>query len=1004
MKSPPHCDAWGRIVIGLLYSGWAGVSKSSATTLAHLLTLSYLPTMHFAGFLVIALASLNASEPEWVCGINLNGPGGIVDGRVWEGDDSSRMTCNGQRFENRVVGLQPPLRGATEQMIRSSRWGRDFELTVKDLDDGDYQVVLYVWEDNASSTFSIRINDQVVQERFQSGTAGTWTRLGPFPARPSERSIRITSKGGDANFSGIEIWSGSGPLPVVRAAADPGLDSGHEAADYFESRIRPLLVEKCYSCHSQEASELGGGLLLDSAPGWRLGGDSGIPVIVPGSPDRSLMVIALEQHHEAWSMPPDERLSDREIGDVVHWIEMGAYDPRVEGNIQKRDGTSTIDWESAKDFWSLRPVQEPSVPEVSEANWCDNPIDAFILSAMQAQGLQPTSDADRRTLLRRASYDLTGLPPTMDEMDRFANDSSQMAFENAIERMMKSPQYGERWGRHWLDLVRYSDTAGDNSDFPIPQMALYRNWVIRAFQSDMPYDRFLTEQLAGDLMEGGTDQDRYDRIVATGYIANARRFGSRVDDYPQHLTIEDTLDNLGRALLGTTLNCARCHHHKFDPIPTEDYYGLYGIFSSTRYPWPGIELDQRQREFVPLVDEATVQQVAKERAARRAECEQRLQSLEKAKEKLQGSEREALEPQIKEARAELGRVDSTPLPYPTAYAVAESNSIGSARLQHRGDPTKIGATVPRRFLTMLGGSPLDPSNTTSGRLSLAHWITDPSNPLTARVMVNRIWQHHFGRGLVKTPNDFGRQGKPPSHPELLDWLARRFIESGWSIQAMHRLIMTSHTYRLSSIRSPGAAEIDPTHVWLSSHALHRLDAESLRDTLLFLAGRLDFTPGGEHPFPPPEQWKFTQHHPFKAVYETSRRSVYLMTQRIQRHPYLAIFDGADPSASTAMRMSSTTPLQALYFLNSDFFAQQCEAITEHVLRSASSDRDRVQWLYRMCLQRSADVEEEAAILEALQSLSAVLDTAGSAPESVDHARWNAIVRSVLRLNEFMVLE
>ncbi|HND56691.1 MAG TPA: DUF1553 domain-containing protein, partial [Pirellulaceae bacterium] len=341
----------------------------------------------------------------------------------------------------------------------------------------------------------------------------------------------------------------------------------------------------------------------------------------------------------------------------------------------------------------------------------------------------------------------------------------------------------------------------------------------------------------------------------------------RVDDYPQHLTIEDTIDNLGRAFLGLSLTCARCHDHKFDPLTTRDYYGLYGIFQSTRYPWPGIELDKRQRDLVTL-------------------------------------------PQ------------STPHSTDTAYAVAEAKTLGDAAIQLRGDPARLGDVVSRRFPLVLGGHELPANGDESGRRQLAEWILAPDNPLTARVIANRLWQHHFGRGLVPTPNDFGRQGKPPTHPELLDFLATRFRAKGWSIKSFHRLVMLSRTYRQSGARPPESIRLDPTNELLSGFPRRRLDAESIRDSLLAVAGNLDLSPAGAHPFPPHDKWDFTQHKPFKAVYESDRRSVFLMTQRIQRHPYLALFDGADPSTSTGARLTSTTPLQALFLLNDPLLHRQ----------------------------------------------------------------------------------
>jgi hypothetical protein len=634
-------------------------------------------------------------------------------------------------------------------------------------------------------------------------------------------------------------------------------------------------------------------------------------------------------------------------------------------------------------------------------------MDHFVLAKMEQHGLAPAEDADKRALLRRATYDLIGLPPTPAEVDAFVADDSPLAFARVVDRLLESPRYGERWGRHWLDIVRYADTAGDNSDYPVPQIHRYRDWVIDAFNRDHPYDEFVRDQLAGDLRGGGTEQQRVERIIATGYLANSRRFGSRVDDYPQHLTIEDTLDNLGRSFLGITLSCARCHDHKFDPITQRDYYGLYGIFHSTRYPWPGIELDKRQRDFVPLVEPAKLAEMQKAMAARTAEQTRLDEAVKQQKERLKHAsdgEKQAAERRLQDLeRIAVQHRDQPPL-FETAYAVAEAERREDVAIQLKGDPAHPGDLVPRRFLTVLGGQELPPEADVSGRQQLAEWILAADNPLPARVMANRIWQHHFGRGIVPTPNDFGKQGKPPTHPELLDYLATRFRDCGWSIKSMHRLLMLSRTYQQSSRRDPRAISQDPMNDWLAGYPRLRLDAESLRDTLLELAGNLDLSFPGPHPFPPQGSWDFTQHKPFKAVYETNHRSVYLMTQRIQRHPFLAIFDGADPSTSTAARVSTTTPLQALYLLNDPVVHEQSSCLADRIRRQQPDDPSRIRYAYQLLLARRPVSEEAASAAEFLGSARKLLAENGVAAEEIETESWRAMVRSLFRLNEFVYLD
>ncbi len=923
----------------------------------------------------------------------------VIDGNQWEGKDSKNYECRDKAFENQQVPIVPATDPQRALMIRSSRWGGNL-VTLKNVPAGKYSVFLYVWEDNDSETFNISLNGREVMRQYQSGTSGHWERLGPWlvtlkgGAKDSE--IHLTSRGGAANFSGIEIWRGEhdGSLPSELTA---------EGVEYFERHVRPLLVKHCYECHSTDAKEIQGELLVDSRKAMRRGGSTG-PAVVPGNVERSLLITAVKHTDPDLKMPPDGKLSQEEIAALEQWIKMNAPDPRSQDSPAKARAKSTINWDQARDFWSLKPLQKPAVPAVKKSKWPTNGIDAFILNRLEAEKLEPAADADKLTLIRRVTFDLTGLPPSPSEIDAFVADQSPEAFSNVVERLLKSPQYGERWGRYWLDVVRYSDTAGDNSDFPIPQMYRYRNWVIDAFNRDLPYDQFVREQLAGDLLGGDSPEQARQRLIATGYIANARRFGSRVDDYPQHLTIEDTLDNLGRTFLATTINCARCHNHKFDPIPTDDYYALYGIFQSTRYPWPGIELEQKQRDLVPLIPPEQAERLLSERKQRQTELEATVNQLEKERKAAEGDARKDVEKRLNEAKKRASDFGKSELPFDLAYAVAESTSIDDAAVQIKGDPAKLGPVVPRHFLSVLNGKTMTDDDGSSGRRALADWIIDPSNPLTARVMVNRIWLYHFGKGLVPTPNDFGRQGKTPTHPELLDWLATRFIESGWSIKKIHRLILSSRTYRLSSHRAAATAELDPTNQWLSAFPRRRLDAEAIRDTLLLLGGNLDPTPGGPHPFPPQSDWKFTQHNPFKATYDTKRRSVYLMTQRIQRHPYLAIFDGADPSTSTPQRLTSTTPLQALYLLNDAFVHEQAVGLTKRLLSEESADTARLDKAYRLTLGRRPTEDEQQASQQLLQATGTQLRSAGISDNQLTEQTWQAFCRSLFRTNEFVYVD
>ena len=963
-----------------------------------------------ANFLLIAfcLANLTASvvareQPAiFYRAVNLNGPSLLIDGQQWEAGSTSDLECDAKAFENQQVILKPATDSNRAQMIRSSRWGQSIAARLANVPNGPYQVFAYVWEDNASERFSLQLNSKTVVAQYDSGGAGKWKRLGPWRTLVSDGTMTVSARGGAANLSGIEIWSGFGPVPDP-VASQFATNPTAEQLSFFESKIRPLLIEHCYECHSKDADEPGGNLFLDSRIGVIRGGITE-PLLVPGDPDNSLLLRAVLHISPDLKMPPDGKLSDNEIANLATWVQMKAPDPRTEDTIAARKAKTDIDWDKARDFWSLKPLSNKPLPAIMNQTWTTNEIDYFVLSKLEGAGLSPAPKANKRTLIRRAFFDLIGLPPSPEDIDAFLHDESVDAFAKVVDRLLESRQYGERWGRYWLDVVRYSDTAGDNSDFPVPQMHLYRNWVIDAFNRDLPYDQFVRDQLAGDLMGGQTPELKRERIIATGYIANARRFGSRVDDYPQHLTIEDTLDNVGRTFLATTINCARCHNHKFDPVTAEDYYALYGIFHSTRYPWPGIELEQRQRDLVAMATAEEIEEVKRSRKPRQQELDGEVKRLTKERDKADGDSRKELDKQLKDAEKIAKDFSKQPLPYETLYAVSESPTIEDVALQIKGDPLKAGPVVPRRFLTVLNGAELPSNDLSSGRLQLANWIVDRSNPLTARVMVNRIWLNHFKRGIVPTPNDFGRQGKAPSHGELLDWLAQRYLESGWSTKSLHRTIMLSSTYRMSSQPSSQALEKDPTNELLAAYPRRRLDAESIRDTFLYLSGNLDPKRGGPHPFPSQTDWQFTQHKPFKAIYETNERSVYLMTQRIQRHPYLAIFDGADPSVSTPMRLTSTTPLQALYLLNDKFVHEQANGFARRLRLAPGSDTSRIELAWLWLFSRPPNGDETAQAQDFLQAMRQELQSYDAQDDQLEQQCWSSLARSLLRLNEAVYVD
>jgi len=843
-----------------------------------------------------------------------------------------------------------------------------------------------------------------------------------------------------------------------------------DGLDFFEKRIRPVLIAKCYKCHSAQSPKVKADLYLDTREGLLKGGESG-PAVVPGDAEKSLLIHAIRQGDDDLDMPPkdSERLTPEQVRDFELWVKMGAPDPRA-GDAAKPAPKPPINFEEARKFWSFRPVKDPPPPALRDPRWARTEVDRFVLAKLEEKGLRPGADTDRRTLLRRVTFDLIGLPPTPEEIDAFLADTSPEAYARVVERLLASPHYGERWGRHWLDVVRYADTAGCNSDYPIPQHYRYRNWVIRAFNEDKPYDEFVREQLAGDLLPWKTWDERNDRLIATGYIANSRRFASSENGI-QHLILEDTIDNVGRTFLGLTVNCARCHDHKFDAIANEDYYALYGIFQSTRYPFPGIELNKVPRDLVPLIPQEEADKVLKPYKEKLGEHDGEVKKLEaeratlqkvvadydearkaaaaiKPEEPAQAPADVVADPDLKrkfeevaaaeaKARAELRRLEAekallaqapaagrararldtlrdliraaqrrrdeyakTVPVVDSAYAVAEGAKVENARLHVRGEPKNPGGEVPRRFLQVLGGQALPSEERGSGRRQLAEWLIDPANPLPARVMVNRIWQYHFGKGIVQTPSDFGVRGMPPTHPDLLDWLARRFVESGWSVKTMHRLTVLSRTYQISSRDVAENVNVDPHNDFLWKFPRRRLEAEAIRDAVLAVSGGLDRSPGGAHPFPAQSGWNYTQHRPFIDVYETNKRSVYVMTQRIRRHPFFAIFDGPDTNASTAVRTGSTTPLQALFMMNDPFLHEQARRFAARVLSERPDDATRIERAYLLAVGRAPASDERRTGLEFLAAVRAKLRSAGLPEEQA----WESHARVILRLNEFVFVD
>jgi hypothetical protein len=789
-------------------------------------------------------------------------------------------------------------------------------------------------------------------------------------------------------------------FPAARGAEQPatGVEST-QSLEFFEQRIRPLLIKHCYECHSRESREVEGELLLDSRAGIRQGGVSGAAV-VPGNTEGSLLLRAVSYQDENLQMPPAGRLADHEIADLTAWVKAGAADPR-EGEGNRPPVRRGYNFEEARRFWSFQPVTRPPVPGVGDKSWPKNDVDRFVLAKLEQHGMRPAEPASRRVWLRRATYDLIGLPPTPAEVQAFLSDESTHAAEAVLDRLLASPHYGERWGRHWLDVVRYADTSGCNADVPIPDAYRYRDYVIAAFNSDKPYDQFLREQLSGDLLPGSSESQRHEQIVATGYLAISRRYSSLNEEF--YLTLEDTIDNFGKAFLGLSVGCARCHDHKFDPIPTADYYGLYGIFDSTRFAFPGTEIPRHSRDLVPLVPPDEYQRSLADYLAKMDELDSEIKRVYALKVSLDtGKERDAADKAWKDAVVRRDALIKAGPTYPRAFAVAEGVAH-NARIHRKGDPQNLGEEVSRHMLQVLGGQRLPPDERGSGRLQLAAWVADRSNPLTARVMVNRIWQHHFGAGIVRTPNDFGTRGAAPTHPELLDYLAACLMDSGWSVKAMHKLIMLSAAYGMSSEERPSYLQADPNNERWWRFDRRRLDAEEIRDALLAVSGELDLSPGGPHPFPPEWEWRYTQHKPFISTYDSKRRSVYLVHQRIRKQPFFEVFDGADANTTTGQRPVSTTAIQALFLMNNPFAHEQAQRFAARVLSGASDDTARIRLAYEIALAREATPEEIFWGQEFLAQCKLRLPHSDDV-SSIESSAWASYLRVLLSSNEFVFLD
>jgi len=854
----------------------------------------------------------------------------------------------------------------------------------------------------------------------------------------------------------------------------------NDPVEFFETKVRPVLAKNCFSCHTQ--SKLGG-LEMTSREALLKGGNSG-PAINVERPDESLLIQAVRQTHPRLKMPPSRKLSDTEIRDLYGWIHRGAIWP---AGTAKASGPKITAEQRA--WWSFQPVKKVPPPAVKDKTWARGPVDQFILARLEERGLKPVRPASRRDWIRRVSYDLTGLPPTPDEADAFVQDRDPSSHAKIVDRLLASPRFGERWGRHWLDVARYSDDLlNSTQDQPYDNAFRYRDWVIQAYNDDMPYDRFVKAQIAGDLMEA---PHREKLVAGLGFYAMSPQFQ------------DDRVDVTGKALLGLTLGCAQCHDHKFDPVPTRDYYSLLGVFTSTEqsefplapesvvaeYKKRKESVEQQQAKLDKFLEEQAKQlsEVLAHRTAAYLGAARRILGAEKAdrarlteelkldsttfgrwldylqlpshehpylkdwreeakfvpaeferfllnvlseqKEieeknfiRLGGSnvrgdlaradllslprdkwllwrdifsaqrfgkfesgilyfKAKAIDPflagqwmaHLESLRAELeARTKAVPERYPYYHVIKDREKVRTERVRVRGSMENLGEEAPRGWLSVLCAGEPRLFGKGSGRLELAEAIADPANPLTARVIVNRVWYHLFGQGLVGTLSNFGQLGEKPSHPELVDYLANRLIEHGWSIKALIRELTTSSVYALGYQNVPANFTADPENRLLWHGARRRLDIESLRDSLLAASGELDLNTGGK-PLP-------------IASEQNTRRSVYGFVSRRKLDGTLALFDFPNPNSTAEQRVVTSTPLQQLYFLNSSFVMDRAKAFAARVEKAAPDDAGRIRVAYRMLFFREPDKAELAAGVAFLKS---------------ETQTWSNYAQVLLSANEFV---
>ena len=827
---------------------------------------------------------------------------------------------------------------------------------------------------------------------------------------------------------------------AMGSAAKGDVPDSQVGLDYFEKHVRPLLVEHCYRCHSERFGKREAGLLLDRREGWAQGGDSG-PAIHPGDVDASPLILAVRKRNGKAQMPPEGSLPDEAIAQLEHWVRIGAPDPRDATSTESRRGSDPSDPIAGREHWAFRPLSTRR-PRATEAiEWPRSTVDNFTLEGLQAANLRPSVDAARVTMARRMSIQLIGLLPTPEFLSEFLQDDRPDSTERLADALLASPQYGQRWGRHWLDLARYADSNGLDENFLFREAWRYRNWVISAINADRPFDDFLLQQIAGDLLPYDSIEQRDSQRIAAGFLVIGPKVLLGNADANQRMEIADEqMDTIGRAILGQTFGCARCHDHKFDPIPTTDYYAMAGIFTSTQVMEQRYMLGE-QRVMERLVglgndgDEAdrSYEQYWRERpklVERHKQAQSALEILEKGDTTTLGSMLQNLLEQQpgsvadtaadstqsielrttaqKELLASLRTaIDQPPKIPPRAMVPCDREAPGDEYVRIAGQFDRQGERVRRGFLRAVGESTTSIPEAESGRIELARWLTDTVNgagQLSARVLTNRIWQHLIGRGIVATVDNFGRTGERPSHPELLDNLATEMIDSGWSIKRLIRTVVLSRTFAMSSHHDESAHAVDPENRLLWRAHRRRLEAEVLRDLMLSAAGELDARPMDSTVWYLGDQATAVGDNKVRRRTDFPNRSIYLPIIRNDLPELFSTFDFADPHSATGRRPDTMVATQGLFMLNDESVMAAAKSLARRVLADANATESgtRIDMLFRLLFDIPAPEADRSELSSFVEAMKMRLTAEGEAEAELES--WTMTCHALIASSRFQVMD